>query len=497
MNISNFEFSALPKALFGPDGKMYHCNAKSKLVGILESLAKDESNTEKSSQVPNGQLESESKKAAILDGMAFLHTYFKPTHIKTCEDLCIDISKKILLKFGHYNEVHVVFDTYFSDSLKKDARENRSQGKDPVQYRISAEMKVGSISMARLLAHEKTKDEITAFLAEKILKITSEAKKKFIVSWRDKAQSSEDLADVSSLCTTQEEADTKIILHAVYLASNGLDITHIFSPDTDVMVLALRRIPRLTPQVGIFLGQGMKKFVDLIPIFNALGPLKASALPGLHALSGADITGSFINKGKLKWWKTFIDAGDDIHEALAKLGTGSSLDEEIRQRLEELVCKLYIPKTALKDVGEVRWWLFTKKQCQDENLPPTRGALDPAFLRAHLQASIWRQDLKQNPELPPALNCGWKKNGENFEPIPCVGPCVPEVAMELCRCNCGQKRCAPPCTCRAHNLKCTEMCKCEGKLDLCDNFDIEDEDDDDEERTMCSDTSDSSDDGEE
>ncbi|CAH0380721.1 unnamed protein product [Bemisia tabaci] len=99
--------------------------------------------------------------------------------------------------------------------------------------------------------------------------------------------------------------------------------------------------------------------------------------------------------------------------------------------LRSYVNYIHIPKTALKDVGEVRWWLFSKKQCQDENLPPTRGALDPVSLKAHLQASVRHQALKKNPELPPAFDCGWKKTEENFEPIACIRPCVSEVAMEL------------------------------------------------------------------
>ena len=46
--------------------------------------------------------------------------------------------------------------------------------------------------------------------------------------------------DVPSLANTQEEADTKKKLHAVHLAARGAKTLHIYSPDTDVMVLAIR-----------------------------------------------------------------------------------------------------------------------------------------------------------------------------------------------------------------------------------------------------------------
>ena len=43
----------------------------------------------------------------------------------------------------------------------------------------------------------------------------------------------------------QEEADTKIILHALEATTNGATEIKIHSPATDVFILALRRFPRL------------------------------------------------------------------------------------------------------------------------------------------------------------------------------------------------------------------------------------------------------------
>ncbi|CAH0381471.1 unnamed protein product [Bemisia tabaci] len=134
----------------------------------------------------------------------------------------------------------------------------------------------------------------------------------------------------------------------------------------------------LTPSVGMFLGQGMKKCIDLVPLYEVPGPLKASALPGLHALSGADITGSFAHKGKVTWWKIFKTADRKFLEALGALGTTPSLTETVQQVLEEFISQLYISKTKLTSINDVRSSLFAKKQCKDENLPPTRTALQPA-----------------------------------------------------------------------------------------------------------------------
>ena len=47
------------------------------------------------------------------------------------------------------------------------------------------------------------------------------------------------LTDVIELCSNQEEADTRIILHAKYAADNDATTIIVNSPDTDVLILPL------------------------------------------------------------------------------------------------------------------------------------------------------------------------------------------------------------------------------------------------------------------
>lgn len=160
--------------------------------------------------------------------------------MKTCSDFGVKFSQWIGQKFNNYSEVHIVFDSYKENSLKKAMRDIREKGSDPIQYKVRPETKIESIPMHKLLAHDKTKDELTEFLSNQILKFGESNNKKFVLSWRDKAASSHG-DDVSCLSSTQVEADTKIILHAAYLAQIGIKTTHVFSHDTDVLILALWR----------------------------------------------------------------------------------------------------------------------------------------------------------------------------------------------------------------------------------------------------------------
>ena len=75
--------------------------------------------------------------------------------------------------------------------------------------------------------------------------------------------------------------------------------------------------------------------------------------------------------------------------AFAALGTSDELTVGTESAIEAYVCQLYESGTAVTDVGELRWRLFTKKQLEAQKLPPTRGALHEAIARAHFQAMVW------------------------------------------------------------------------------------------------------------
>ena len=97
--------------------------------------------------------------------------------------------------------------------------------------------------MKRLLSHERTKMELTEYLSAKMIQRSECMGKNVIVAWGCNCQGTH--LDVVHLRSSQEEADTKIILHAVDAASLGATEITIHSPDTDVLVLALRRYPQL------------------------------------------------------------------------------------------------------------------------------------------------------------------------------------------------------------------------------------------------------------
>ena len=84
--------------------------------------------------------------------------------------------------------------------------------------------------------------ELTTYLADKAMThFSRQNERRFVVAWGSECKATH--KDVRDLQSNQEEADTKMILHAANGTSDGANMElHIYSPDTE---LALRRYPEL------------------------------------------------------------------------------------------------------------------------------------------------------------------------------------------------------------------------------------------------------------
>ena len=103
------------------------------------------------------------------------------------------------------------------------------------------------------------------------------------------------------LKSDQEEADTRLLLHAKYASTPETRIV-IHSPDTDVLVLSAAHFDRLGSK-ELWFRTGAKDLLRLIPVHKvsqAQGPTMCDALPALHALTGCDSTSSLQALGRRK-----------------------------------------------------------------------------------------------------------------------------------------------------------------------------------------------------
>ena len=178
---------------------------------------------------------------------------------------------------------------------------------------------------------------MTEYLAEKTL--DRDSPKLIITSSAGHTRSNRDVGPFSD--NNHEEADTLMICLGVSATErNSMDMTF-FSPDTDVLVLIIANSDRLPKNTSISMASRVRQ---IEPLWAGLGPDRAKALPGLHAFSGADNTGRFARIGKPAWFKLFMEAEDDVIEALCTLCDDVDMSEDLQLTLAKFVCTAYHPK---------------------------------------------------------------------------------------------------------------------------------------------------------
>ena len=383
---------------------------------ILEKLSGESSSeVTRQTSTPNAEVQF---KVAIVDGMAEIQSLDKPEWTKTCKHLAEHFHNHLFNKHDETQGIRLIFDRYnVPSSLKSDTRTKRQGSEDPVCYRISDSTHIAKVPLKKLLSHTKTKAELTAFLAKKVKEHGQALRRQLDVA-RGKERKTIH-KDMGHLQSDREEADTKIILYALDATADGATDLTIHSQDTDVLVLAIRRSSEICLNTSLVSERGTShRSIKLQTIAEALGPEKTAALPAFRAITGADNTGSLSGKGKVSCWKAFLEAEDSVLNALAKLGREEQPGTDIKVGIERLVCQLYLPRTDITTVKELRWFLLRKKQAESDRLPPTQAALHQAILRAHFQLMVWNKDTEPNPACLAITEQLWMGNGERR-----VGPC--------------------------------------------------------------------------
>ena len=101
------------------------------------------------------------------------------------------------------------------------------------------------------------------------------------------------------LRSTQEEANTRVSLHAAHAASAVYRAVVITSDDTDVFVLSLAFKGFITCPMFVKRSQQTRTaHMDVSRIVRLLGSELCRSLPGLHAFTGCDSVSAFSGKAR-------------------------------------------------------------------------------------------------------------------------------------------------------------------------------------------------------
>ena len=251
---------------------------------------------------------------AVVDGMVILHK-MQSTALGTVVDLSHSFNDLLLSMTRVYDEIILVSDTYKDVPLKYATRDARLQRQRPVQCQIHDERRIKHITLKPFLSHDKTNADLADYLAMKFLTYNTDTPKLVITSSSGYTRSN---GSIWFEDNNHEEADTLMVHHAVLSSRRNPANARIviFSPDTDVHVLAVANHHLLFRNTSVSMVSGV---IDVEPIARALGRQRANALHALHAFSGDDTVGKFNQLGKATWLKIFMKSGCDTIGALEQL----------------------------------------------------------------------------------------------------------------------------------------------------------------------------------
>ena len=264
--------------------------------------------------------------------------------------------------------------------------------------------------------------------------------------------------DLSFLRSTHEEADTRLVLHAVHCKFNTVVVS---SRDTDVLLLLVSHFPHAQCE-NLWLMSGTsnkRRYVPIEAVFSNLPKDSAPALLPFHPLTRCDTTCYIANHTKRSAWKVFKDR----NELLKNLGISELTDATIKSS-EAFICRIYkVHKTDSVDAARHILFCTTGKP---EALPPSSDALRFHLMRVHYQTMIWRNAHCATPELLSPVQMGWSKNDDSgLQPtLMSLGP-IPERCLEMISCACLKQCQTRHCNCRKSRLRCTLMCTCQQQSD--------------------------------
>ena len=412
------------------------------------------------------QLECESANSAesapIVDGAALVHM-LSPGPAKTFKDYCTTVLwPHVRRLLQSVQRVDIVFDRYFHNSLKSQTREVRGSGQ-----RIN--VTPGTLIPKKFnsfLAVDGNKQQLFHLLAQFLLSQET-ANKILICTVEDRACTTCETVNVSSISPcTAEEADGRLLLHADHAARNGLNCITVRTVDSDVVVIAVYAYSHMCGIKELWIDFGVGKYRKLIPVHKLSRNMPHSLisnLPFFHAFTGCDTVSSFCDIGKRTAWKTWLNFRD-VDESFDVFSSSSDVtNKDAVKYIERYVVLMYDQTSACARVNDCRRLLYTRKNREIENIPPTSDALLQHCKRAALQAHIWRDCLcAEGPAYDPT-EWGWKvaEDGD-FAPLWCTIPDISSHCAELVKCSC-KTLCQKNCKCRKYGLRCTKLCACDGQ----------------------------------
>lgn len=417
-----YELSILPPSLFDTETQLLRKCDKSSLAKTLDNIA------------PSSNYIFPAETSYVLDGGALLHKLPWPKIGKFSDVL--ELYSRHVAK--EYKVVTIVFDGYANCSTKDVEHQIRTkQSSVTVKFTESSPL---LISKGPFLSNNENKQCFITMLG-KHLEVNGH-----------------------TVVHATGDADTLIVKSALTLAEEK-HVT-VVADDTDVLVLLIYHNTRnICLQSCTF----SDKKRDIKTIQNVLGKKGCKIILFSHALTGCDTTSSLYGKSKSSAYRHFLKC-EEFTNCATLFGSATATRDELTDIGTKALVSLYGGNPKTDSLNSLRHNLYLKKittaksEFNIARLPPTEDAAVHHLRRVHLQCLYWKT-MNTNADDPEKW--GWKKIGNQLQPITCdMGP-APEKLLKMVHCTCKIETNEPcgsgRCTCRRYGVECTELCShCSG-----------------------------------
>ena len=329
-----------------------------------------------------------------------------------------DYAMKVFLPYvcnhlKYVERLDIVWDRYFSNSLKKSTRSNRGAG---IRLRVTGNGLLPKDWLSFLRCSENKK-ELFPYISQQIID-QADTTKLLITTFNENALCNQNIEIENLMSCNLEEADERIFLHVQHAAKTYESVL-VKTVDSDIVVIALYAYQHIQNLNELWIEFGVGKSLQFIPIHeisNGLGPSVCNAYLFFHSFSGCDTTSSCSGRGKKSFHETWklLPELTPIFDKLSSIANPEEILTDDYKTLERFIVTLYSSTINTEEVDVARRILFTTRSRSVENIPPTSEALKQHVKRSALQAIKWCRCISDDCSLLDPLLWGWRKKDDGF-----------------------------------------------------------------------------------
>lgn len=409
--IMSFENSSVPLSIFTNDGRLQSSGAKSDFMHKLKEI------------LPGGTLKQVSEvDLQVIDG----HAYIQMLQVPSQSQLLTfkDIGKMLLQKVIYVackivrdqSDIHIVFDNYEEERIKSQEREKRSS-KGGIAHHIQLNGNVPK-NWRGFLSHPENKKGLAKCLSDYIKEEGASYIKNGQFLWVGGGLNFKtfkvlkvNVFSVPELDSTQEEADTRMILHLHHSASSGVNKAVVCSPGTDVLVLLVENRSLIEcAELYMFTGKeekhtSNKRFIPVHQICDQLTADEMRIILPVYCITGCDTVSSFYGHEKKNTFKVLRTRASKL-QGLKDLGEEPELTSGQLESAVKFVRMMYGDQN-ITSLNELRSKKASGK-VGARKLPPCDNSFECHLKRALLQLFDWRHVLEAKPAKLNPLEYAWE-----------------------------------------------------------------------------------------